>query len=128
VLSSSDPANPYGAAIPWPKTDEARLQRAAGSHVVLVDGTLAAYVAGNGRDVVPLLPREEPVRTAVARAAARALSRWGGATSRPALGWVAGAGSSLAEGPLAPFLVEVGFVRSGPGFRLVNAAAGSDGV
>jgi ATP-dependent Lhr-like helicase len=128
VLSAADPANPYGAAIPWPKTDGTRLQRAAGAHVVLVDGALGVYVAGNGRDVVPLLPREEPARTAVARAAARALARWGQATSRPALGWVTGAGPPLAEGPLAPFLVEAGFVRSGPGFRLAGAAAGSDGV
>jgi ATP-dependent Lhr-like helicase len=128
VLSAADPANPYGAAIPWPRTDGTRLQRAAGSHVVLVDGALAAYVAGNGRDVAPLLPREEPARTAVARAASRALSRWGDATNRPALGWVAGTGLPLAEGPLAPFLVEVGFVRSGPGFRLTSAAGGSDGV
>jgi ATP-dependent Lhr-like helicase len=128
VLSAADPANPYGAAIPWPRTAETRLQRSAGSHVVLVDGALAAYVAGSGRDVVPLLPREEPARTAVARAAARALSRWGEATARPALGWAVGAGSPLAEGPLAPFLVEVGFLRSGPGFRLANAAAEDDGV
>ena len=63
----------------------------------------------------------------MARAVARALSRWGEATARPALGWVGGSGSPLAEGPLAPFLVEVGFVRSGPGFRLANAVT-DDGV
>jgi ATP-dependent Lhr-like helicase len=124
VLSAADPANPYGAALGWPRTGETRLQRAAGSHVVLVDGSLVAFVAGNGREVVPLLPQEAPARTAVARAAARALSRWAEATNRPALGWVAGAGPPLAEGPLTPFLVEVGFVRSGPGFRLASASSG----
>jgi hypothetical protein len=34
-----------------------------------------------------------------------------------------GEGPALAEGPLAPFLAEAGFVRSGPGFRLPGAPA-----
>ena len=32
----------------------------------------------------------------------------------------------LAESPLAPYLVEAGFIRSGPGFRLVGAAPPGD--
>ena len=56
VLAAADPANPYGAALPWPKLAEpaaageesrpgARLARAAGAHLVLVDGRVAAIVS-----------------------------------------------------------------------------------
>ncbi len=117
VLAATDPANPYGAALPWPRGTAARLQRAAGAHVVLVQGALAVFLTGNGREVVPLLPEAEPDRAAVAGAAAQALAAWAAATGRHALGW-ASPGTSLAEGPLAPALASAGFVRSGPGVRL----------
>jgi ATP-dependent Lhr-like helicase len=118
ALAATDPANPYGACLPWPRMEGTRLRRAAGSHVVLVDGALTAFVGRRGRDVVTLLPDDEPSRTAVARAAARALAAWCARTGRAALGWAGGPGPTLAEGPLAPYLVEAGFARSGPGFRL----------
>ncbi len=127
VLAAADPANPYGAALSWPRTSGARLQRSAGSHVVLVDGRLAAFVSRGGREVFPLLPDEEPLRSTVASAAARALARWVEASGRPALGWARGADAGLAEGPLARFLTEVGFVRSGPGFRLESTASAAGG-
>jgi ATP-dependent Lhr-like helicase len=135
VLAAADPANPYGAALPWPRLAEplvddaaarpaARLARAAGTHVVLVDGAIVAVLSARARQVVPLLPAEEPARARVAAAAARALARWCEATGRPALGWAVEEGPSLAEGPLAPFLAEAGFVRSGPGFRLAASPQG----
>jgi ATP-dependent Lhr-like helicase len=124
VLAAADPANPYGAALPWPKADtSARLARAGGSHVVLVDGALTALITGGGRDLAAFLPEDEPARSHAAHAAAGALRRWAETTGRPALGWEVGAGPSLAQGPLAPFLVQAGFVRSGPGFRLAVAPA-----
>src|SRR4029079_14943065 len=43
VLSAIDPANPYGATVPWPESPR-KLQRAAGAWVVLVGGSLALYV------------------------------------------------------------------------------------
>ncbi len=121
VLAAADPANPYGAALAWPKTEDARLARAAGLHVVLVDGAVTAVVSRGARQVAPLLPGEEPSRSRAAAAAARALRRWGEVTSRPALGWAVGDEPALAESPLAPWLAEAGFVRSGPGFRLKDA-------
>ncbi|HEY7924294.1 MAG TPA: DEAD/DEAH box helicase, partial [Vicinamibacteria bacterium] len=142
VLAAADPANPYGAALPWPKTAEApgesetrpaRLARAAGMHVVLVDGSLVATVSARTRQVASLLPADEPARTRFGDAAAQALAHWCEATSRPALGWAVEPGPSLAEGPLAPFLAAAGFVRAGPGFRLAAApvdslAANEEGV
>ena len=123
VLAAADPANPYGAALAWPRSEDARLARSAGPHVVLVDGVVAAVVSRGARQVAALLPDDEPARSRAAAAAARALRRWCEATSRPALGWAVGEAEALAESPLAPFLAEAGLVRSGPGFRLPGAPA-----
>ena len=56
VLAACDPANPYGAALPWPaRADEARGHqpgRKAGALVVLVDGDLVLYVERGGRTLL----------------------------------------------------------------------------
>jgi len=44
TLAATNPANPYGASIPWPEGDS-RPQRAAGAKVVIGDGALLGYVA-----------------------------------------------------------------------------------
>ena len=47
VLAAADPAQPYGATLPWPRgegADRLPLQRAAGAYVVLVGGEAALYV------------------------------------------------------------------------------------
>ncbi len=121
VLAATDPANPYGAALPWPKTEGVRPMRAAGAHVALVDGQLAAWLGKGEREVRPFLPADEPARSTVGRALARALADWGAQTGRASLGWAAEGGEQLAESPLAPFLSEAGFARSGPGFRIASA-------
>lgn len=46
VLAAADPANPYGAALPWPESGPTR---AAGSIVVLIDGLLIAHLTRGGR-------------------------------------------------------------------------------
>jgi ATP-dependent Lhr-like helicase len=51
VLAATDPAQPYGAALPWPDTD-GRPARAAGARVVLSDGRAIAYLERGGRSVV----------------------------------------------------------------------------
>jgi ATP-dependent Lhr-like helicase len=51
VLAAVDPANPYGAALPWPETAH-RPARVAGAHVVLVDGDVAVFVERGGRRLV----------------------------------------------------------------------------
>ena len=53
VLASTDPANPYGAALPWPPSDGGhRPGRKAGALVVLVDGALVLYVERGGRTLL----------------------------------------------------------------------------
>ena len=55
LLAACDPANPYGAALPWPVPN---LTRSAGALVVLVDGLLAAYLTRGGRNLTLLTPPE----------------------------------------------------------------------
>ena len=61
VLAAADPANPYGAALPWPIRREeggestgpgARPGRKAGALVVLVDGELAWFLERGGRSLL----------------------------------------------------------------------------
>src|SRR5205823_3158029 len=51
VLAATDPANPYGVALPWPVKGP---QRAAGAYVVLLDGVASLYLERGGRAVVTL--------------------------------------------------------------------------
>ena len=54
LLAAADPANPYGAAIAWPRrgdNDRRPLQRAAGAYVVLVDGVAALYLERGGGSI-----------------------------------------------------------------------------
>ena len=55
ALAATDPANLYGAALPWPAHPAGRPARAAGSWVVIRSGSLAAYV-----DRRRILTFEEP--------------------------------------------------------------------
>ncbi len=50
TLAAADPAQPYGAALPWPACD-GRPSRSAGAYVVLVDGRPTAFLERNGRAV-----------------------------------------------------------------------------
>ncbi|MEP6871085.1 MAG: helicase-related protein, partial [Anaerolineaceae bacterium] len=57
VLAATDPANPFGATLPWPKREEEQrrqLQRAAGAQVALVDGEVVLYLDRSGRGVTTL--------------------------------------------------------------------------
>jgi ATP-dependent Lhr-like helicase len=74
LLAAADPANPYGAALPWPRrgeSDRRPLQRAAGAYVVLLDGQAALYLERGGSTLQTLPPADDPD---VAVAAARALA------------------------------------------------------
>ncbi|MET0590048.1 MAG: ATP-dependent helicase [Naasia sp.] len=52
VLAATDPANPYGAALPWPPLEGHRPGRKAGGLVVLIDGALAAYLERGGKSML----------------------------------------------------------------------------
>ncbi|MEM1304242.1 MAG: DEAD/DEAH box helicase, partial [Planctomycetota bacterium] len=70
ILAATDPANAYGAALPWPeasgdkdKDTAGRPQRAAGALVVLLEGRLTAYVGRTGRRLTTFLADDEPQRS-----------------------------------------------------------------
>jgi ATP-dependent Lhr-like helicase len=54
VLAAADPAQPYGAALPWPRRDGGRAARVAGAHVVLLGGEAVLFAERGGRSLVPL--------------------------------------------------------------------------
>ena len=71
VLAATDPAQPYGAALAWPRTEgdeRLPLQRAAGAHVVIVDGQAVLYLERGGRGLLtlPAAADEERLVRAVA--------------------------------------------------------------
>jgi ATP-dependent Lhr-like helicase len=122
ALAATDPANPFGAALPWPATPDAgggsghRPGRKAGALVVLVDGRLTMYVERGGRTLLTWSDepdRLEPAAAALADAAHR--GSLGRLTVEKADGeQLLGAGST----PLRDALQAAGFVATPKGLRL----------
>ncbi|MGA5410505.1 ATP-dependent helicase [Streptomyces lavendulocolor] len=118
VLAAADPANAYGAALPWPEPPTGaghKPGRKAGALVVLVDGELTLYVERGGKTVLswPAEPDDPSLR-----AAAEALA----ATARAgALGTVTVErinGAAALTSPLSGSLEEAGFHATPRGLRL----------
>jgi ATP-dependent Lhr-like helicase len=114
LLAAADPANPYGAAISWPRRGEADrrpLQRATGAYVVLVDGVAALYLERGGATLQTLPAADDPD---VAEAAARALHALVGDRRVRELVITKIDGLPIAESPFRDVLVAAGF---GQGYR-----------
>ena len=64
VLSAIDPAQPYGATLPWPRRDYPGRgpARVEGSYVVLVDAQPALYLERGGRSLLTLTAAGESAR------------------------------------------------------------------
>ena len=80
ALASTDPAQPFGAALEWPATLAAadsthRPSRRAGSLVLLHDGVLVAYVERGARRILTFT--DDPARLTAAAAALADLGRTG---------------------------------------------------
>jgi ATP-dependent Lhr-like helicase len=58
VLAATDPANPYGASLPWPRRDDAgagrRPSRVPGAYVVTLDAEPVLYVERSGKGLLAL--------------------------------------------------------------------------
>jgi ATP-dependent helicase Lhr and Lhr-like helicase len=113
VLSAVDPAQPYGAALPWPKADEGsrsrRPARVAGAYVVRVDGDPILYLERGGRALQTLVAAgDDRLRPALAALVDHVR---GGAIKRLALEKVDG--ESALTSALGPALLELGF-QEGP--------------
>jgi ATP-dependent Lhr-like helicase len=109
VLAASDPAQPYGASLPWPKRAGARAARVAGAQVVLLGGEPALFVDRGGKSLVPLRdPEEDWLRPALAALVEHV--RRGGAKR---LAVERFDGQPVVETELMPLLVDAGFL-AGP--------------
>jgi ATP-dependent helicase Lhr and Lhr-like helicase len=75
VLAATDPANPYGASLPWPKPPSGRRPaRAPGAHVLLRDGEPLLYVERGGRSILRLLDLDAATQALAAQALADAVA------------------------------------------------------
>jgi ATP-dependent Lhr-like helicase len=147
VLSATDPANPYGATLPWglrqtPATSRKTpsaisvnpvvegtagaagrgATRTIGATVILVNGALAAYLARGDRQLLAFLPDVEPNRSKTARAIAgalidRARERVGSEEAPRGMLIEEIDGTTPAAHPLAPYLAEAGFISGAMGFQ-----------
>ena len=109
VLAAADPAQPYGASLPWPRRAGARAARVAGAHVVLLGGSAALFVERGGRTLVPLRePDEMWLRPALS-----ALADWVREGHAKRLAVERFDGRPVAETEAMPLLVEAGFL-AGP--------------
>jgi len=116
VLAAADPAQPYGAALAWPKRAGARAARVAGAYVVSLDGLAALFVERGGRTLVPLRePEEEWLRPALAALVAHV--RAGGAKR---LAVERFDGQPVVESDVMPLLLEAGFL-AGPRRAVLRA-------
>jgi ATP-dependent helicase Lhr and Lhr-like helicase len=109
VLAAADPAQPYGASLPWPKRAGARASRVAGAFLVSLGGEPVLYVERGGRSLVPLRdPDESWVRPALAALVAHVR---GGGSKRLAVERFDG--EPVSDSEFLPLLVEAGFL-AGP--------------
>src|SRR5579884_834031 len=116
VLAAADPAQPYGAALPWPKRAGARAARVAGAYVVLLGGEAVLYVERGGRSLVPLRePAEGWLRPAIDALVTHVRS---GALKRLAVERFDG--DPVVESDAMPLLVEAGFL-AGPRRAVLRA-------
>jgi ATP-dependent Lhr-like helicase len=131
VIAAADPAQPYGAVLPWPKRagQDRRPARVAGAYVVIVADRPLLYVERGGRGLVTLVEpsadvtgppataggRGEPLREALAALAAAVRA---GRVGKLALERIDGEPAIASK--LAATLVELGF-HSGPRKLTISA-------
>ena len=114
VLAATDPASPYGAALPWPEREGHRAGRKAGALVVLVDGELVLYVERGARTLLTYTDDESLLGSAAeALAAAVRAGRLGRVTVTRA----DGEGVLDASAPVAQLLEAAGFRATPRGLR-----------
>jgi len=121
VLAATDPGQPYGAALPWPVRAEdgptLRPMRAAGAVVVLVDGSLRAWLGRGGSHLLTFIALEER-EARVARSVAAALAAEVSSGRRRMLFIDQVDGGPAAGSVLAPALRVAGFVETARGLLL----------
>ncbi|MET8997085.1 DEAD/DEAH box helicase [Amycolatopsis sp. NPDC004169] len=116
VLAAADPAQPYGAALPWPAATgdtKHRPARKAGALAVLVDGVPALYVERGGRSLLSFTEEREALSEAAQALSAAVREGWLGQLSVQRAD-----GEQALTSELAQVLQEAGFRATPSGLRL----------
>ena len=116
VLAATDPANPYGASLPWPERvgdGGHRPGRKAGALVVIVDGRLVFYVEKGGRSLLSYPHDGDLLQPAVD---ALVLAAHDGILGK--LSVEKADGEPVLDAPFAGALMEAGFRPTSRGLRL----------
>ncbi|SEF33969.1 ATP-dependent helicase Lhr and Lhr-like helicase [Amycolatopsis pretoriensis] len=116
VLAAADPAQPYGAALPWPAATgdtKHRPARKAGALAVLVDGVPAMYVERGGKSLLSFTDERQPLVDAAQALSAAVREGWLGQLSVQRAD-----GEQALTSELAEVLREAGFRATPSGLRL----------
>lgn len=118
ALAATDPANPYGAALPWPAPavdagSGHRPGRKAGALVVIVDGVLVLYVERGGKTLLTF-SQDDAVLAAAAAALVDVVRR--GAVDKLIMEKVNG--HDLLDTPVAVALAAAGAYSTPKGLRI----------
>ncbi|MDM7856149.1 ATP-dependent helicase [Cellulomonas alba] len=128
VLAATDPANPYGAALPWPAADATgqatghRPGRKAGALVVIVDGGLALYLERGGRTALTFTADQAELDLAARALAATVRGRALGRLTVTRIDGEEVLADGALRGPLGRALVDAGFTPTPRGLRLTGRA------
>jgi ATP-dependent helicase Lhr and Lhr-like helicase len=147
-LAATDPANPYGTLLPWPRRDgvepesvaattsdaataELRpadklpapphgMSRTSGAGVILINGKLTAFLRRRSQEIQAFLPDADPERTRYARELAKKLAELAIRRQGRKTGLMIGTinGEPAREHFLARFLEESGFFSSAFGYQM----------
>jgi len=112
VLAATDPANPYGASLPWPKREDdvkRRPARVPGAFVVTADAQPVLYVERGGKGLLPLGDAGHETVRAALEALAEEVRRG----RIPRLVIERFDGDPVVGSPAGELLIELGF-RQGP--------------
>ena len=116
LLAATDTAQPFGASLPWPESD-GRPARAAGAHVIIVNGEAAVYIDRGAKSIIGFpAAHESPLWVDALKDLARKrlvrsleIARIDGAPS--------------GESPLSETLTEHGFVKAYKGLTWIPGRA-----
>jgi ATP-dependent helicase Lhr and Lhr-like helicase len=132
-LAATDPANPYGAILPWPSPaipeneDQitssqitSSMSRSAGAGVILINGSLSAFLRRTNPSLRVFLPDSEPEQSQYARVLARGLAELAVKRQSRRSGLLISEinGQPAQEHLLAPFLEEAGFFHTIQGYHM----------
>jgi ATP-dependent Lhr-like helicase len=123
VVAAADPASPWGGVLPWPRrdpdADRRVIARAAGSHVVLVEGVPVLVAERDAKGLVTLPAFDDPATAILALRSLAALAA-AGHVREVVVARVDG--EAVAASPHRGTLADAGFVPAYRGMALRGAA------